>query len=208
MSTGAASTIATCSSSIAIGAISTSSTTCSTTAANGTPVWRVFDMNINGRRPDTWTSADAAGLAILPGLVRYDEVFGSGGDRARVSCDGSGDQRIRVSRVAQGGLDHRRAPHGRAAAAEGHPQHFRDSPPEVQKIFRAMKKYGLIVADNGTDMYVSGTYDTRWNNDVLNPAFRALTANDFEVVTLGYGRQSGRVEPALSMRLSWSLSRN
>jgi hypothetical protein len=48
-----------------------------------------------------------------------------------------------------------------------------------------MKKYGLIVADNGTDLYVSGTYDTRWDNGVLNPAFSALTANDFEVVQRG-----------------------
>ena len=58
--------------------------------------------------------------------------------------------------------------------------------PEVQRIFRAMQRYGLIVADNGSDMYISGTYDTRWNNGVLNPAFGALTANDFEVITLGY----------------------
>ena len=58
--------------------------------------------------------------------------------------------------------------------------------PDVQKIFRAMQRYGLIVADNGSDMYISGTYDTRWNNDVLNPAFRALTAADFEVISLGY----------------------
>jgi len=49
-----------------------------------------------------------------------------------------------------------------------------------------MSRPGLIVADNGSDMYVTGTFDTRWNNDVLNPAFRALTADDFEVVTLGY----------------------
>ena len=56
--------------------------------------------------------------------------------------------------------------------------------PEVQRIFRAMQRYGLIVADNGSDMYVSGTYDTRWNNDVLNPAFGALTAADFEVISL------------------------
>ena len=55
-------------------------------------------------------------------------------------------------------------------------------PPEVQKIFRAMQRYGLIVADNGSDMFVSGAFDPRWNNDVLNPAFRALTASDFEVV--------------------------
>jgi hypothetical protein len=57
--------------------------------------------------------------------------------------------------------------------------------PEIQRIFRAMKRHGLIVADNGSDLYVTGTYDTRWNNGVLNPAFRALTADDFEVVQLG-----------------------
>jgi hypothetical protein len=48
-----------------------------------------------------------------------------------------------------------------------------------------MKRYGLIVADNGSDMYISGTMDARWNNGVLNPAFSALTADDFEVVQLG-----------------------
>jgi hypothetical protein len=42
------------------------------------------------------------------------------------------------------------------------------------------------VADNGSDMYISGTYDTRWNNGILNPAFAALAASDFEVVQLGY----------------------
>jgi hypothetical protein len=56
----------------------------------------------------------------------------------------------------------------------------------MQKIFRAMQKYGLIVADNGSDMYITGTYDTRWNNDILNPAFGNLTASDFEVIQLGY----------------------
>jgi hypothetical protein len=58
--------------------------------------------------------------------------------------------------------------------------------PEVQRIFRAMQRHGLIVADNGSDMYISGTYDTRWNNGVLNPGFSALTASDFEVIELGY----------------------
>jgi hypothetical protein len=59
-------------------------------------------------------------------------------------------------------------------------------PAYIQKIFQAMKTYGLIVADNGSDMYIQGTYDTRWNNDVLNPAFGALRASDFEVVQLGW----------------------
>jgi hypothetical protein len=58
--------------------------------------------------------------------------------------------------------------------------------PEVQRIFQAMKTYGLIVADNGSDLYIQGAYDTRWNNDVLNPAFSALHASDFEVVQLGW----------------------
>jgi hypothetical protein len=48
----------------------------------------------------------------------------------------------------------------------------------------------LIVADNDSDMYITGTYDTRWNNDILNPAFRSLTASDFEVVQLGYNPPS------------------
>jgi hypothetical protein len=61
-------------------------------------------------------------------------------------------------------------------------------PAEIQKIFRAMKRYGLILADNGSDMYITGTMDARWNNDVLNPAFHSLRADDFEVVELGWGR--------------------
>jgi hypothetical protein len=60
------------------------------------------------------------------------------------------------------------------------------SDPNIQKILRAMQKYGLIVADNGSDMYITGTYDTRWDNGKLNPAFANVTAGDFEVVQLGY----------------------
>jgi hypothetical protein len=60
------------------------------------------------------------------------------------------------------------------------------SDPNIQKIFRAMQKYGLIVADNGSDMYITGTYDTRWDNGILNPAFGNLAASDFEVIQLGY----------------------
>jgi hypothetical protein len=59
-------------------------------------------------------------------------------------------------------------------------------PAYIQNIFRGMQSHGLIVADNGSDMYVSGTMDARWNNDELNPAFRGLTAGDFEVVRLGW----------------------
>ncbi len=56
----------------------------------------------------------------------------------------------------------------------------------IQNIFRAMQTHGLIVADNGSDTFISGAQDSRWNNDELNPAFRSLTAGDFEVVRLGW----------------------
>lgn len=59
-------------------------------------------------------------------------------------------------------------------------------PADIQNIFRAMQTHGLIVADNGSDLYVTGAMDSRWNNSELNPAFRNLTADDFEVIQLGY----------------------
>jgi hypothetical protein len=54
-----------------------------------------------------------------------------------------------------------------------------------------MQKHGLIVADNGTDMYITGTFDTRWDNSILNPAFSLLTAGDFDVIQLGWNPPSG-----------------
>jgi hypothetical protein len=151
-----------------------------------------FDMNTNNRRPDTWTSADAAGLAILPGLVRYDEVYDPNVTEIRHA--------FRITVRATNGYvypaSHRAGstsgalPMGarlRLKASVDVTQRTND--PNMQKIFRAMQKYGLIVADNGSDMYITGTYDTRWNNDILNPAFSNLTATDFEVVQLGYNPQ-------------------
>ena len=148
-----------------------------------------FDMNTNNRRPDTWTSADAAGLAILPGLVRYDEVYDTNVAEIRHA--------LRVTVRATNGYVYP-ASHRAGSTLGALPMGARlrlkanvdvtqrTSDPNVQKIFHAMQKYGLIVADNGSDMYVSGAYDTRWNNDILNPAFRNFTANDFEVIQLGY----------------------
>jgi hypothetical protein len=72
-------------------------------------------------------------------------------------------------------------------------------PSDVQKIFRAMKRYGLIVADNGSDMFISGTMDMRWNNSLLNPAFSSLTADDFEVVQLGW--RSNAPPPPTNVRI-------
>jgi hypothetical protein len=157
---------------------------------NGT-VWEAysgafFNMNTNNRRPNGWTSGDAAGLAILPGLVRYDEVYGL--DEIRHA--------FRFTTIPTADAYVYPASHEAGSTAGAPPMGMRlrlkasknisGFNPEMQKIFRAMKKYGLILADNGSDMYISGTYDTRWNNDTLNPAFGALKTSDFEVVQLGW----------------------
>ena len=145
-----------------------------------------FDLKTNDRRPEGWTSADAAGLAILPGLVRYDEVYGPGEIRhaLRFTVRHTNGYAYPASHLA-GLQDPGALPMGarlRLKAAKD----ISGFAPEIQKIFRAMKAFGLIVADNGTDMYVSGTWDVRWDNDVLNPAFDALTASDFEVIQIGW----------------------
>ena len=154
----------------------------------------VFNLATNDRRPDGWTSADAAGLAIFPGLVRYDEVFGAG----------EINHAFRITTRATNGFVWP-ASHAAGSNASAPPMGTRlrlkasrdisGFSPELQRIFRAMKRHGLIVADNGSDMYVSGTMDARWNNDVVNPAFRALTADDFEVLQLGWGRSTPPMAP-------------
>jgi hypothetical protein len=154
----------------------------------------IFDLSSNARRPEGWTSADAAGLAILPGLVRYDEVFGS----TEIT------HAFRVTTRATNGYvwpASHRAGSNTSAPPLGARLRLKASKnistfsPEVQRIFRAMKRHGLIVADNGSDMYISGTMDGRWNNDVLNPAFRALTADDFEVIQLGWQPSTAPAPP-------------
>jgi hypothetical protein len=144
-----------------------------------------FDLTRSDRRPEGWTSADAAGLAILPGLVRYDEVFGPDEIRhaLRVTVRATNGHVYPASHRA--GSTPGALPMGARLRlrADRDISSFR---PEIQKIFRAMKRHGLIVADNGSDLYVSGTYDARWDNGILNPAFRSLTASDFDVILLGY----------------------
>lgn len=145
----------------------------------------VFDLGTNARRPEGWTSADAAGLAILPGLLRWDEVHGAGEipHALRVTLRASNGHVWPASHSA--GSDPQAPPLGARLRLRAS---FDDSgfPPEIRKIFRAFKTYGLIVADNGSDLYVQGTMDARWDNDVLNPAFAALSGDDLELVELGW----------------------
>lgn len=166
------------------------SPSCSWRAGSGA----VFPLDSNLRRPDGWTSADAAGLAILPGLVRYDEAFGSQPIRHAFRFT------VRATNGYVFPASHR------AGATAGAPPmgtrlRLRASkdlsvyPAPVQKIFQAMKTYGLILADNGSDMYVQGTYDPRWDNDVLNPAFASLPVSDFEVVVRGWQPPGAPTDP-------------
>lgn len=150
-----------------------------------------FDLNTNARRPAGWTSADAAGLAIFPGLVRWDEVFGVSaeiGHALRVTVRATNGYVWPASHRA--GSTAGALPMGARlrlkSSVNGQDPVLRTSNAAMQKIFRAMQKHGLIVADNGSDLYVTGTFDTRWNNDVLNPAFALLSADDFEVIQLGW----------------------
>jgi len=145
----------------------------------------VFDLNSDNRRPDGWTSADAAGLAIFPGLVRYEEAFGT----TEIT------HAFRVTVRATNGYvwpaSHRAGSTAGALPMGGRlrlkaTKDLSGYTPEIQRIFRAMQRFGLIVADNGSDMYVTGMMDPRWDNNTLNPAFHSLTADDFEVVQLGW----------------------
>jgi hypothetical protein len=145
----------------------------------------VFNLSTNDRRPAGWTSADAAGLAIFPGLVKYEEAFGT--------TDITHAFRVTV-RATNGYVwpaSHRAGSTTGALPMGGRlrlkaSKDLSGYPPEIQRIFRAMQRYGLIVADNGSDMYVTGMMDPRWDNNTLNPAFSSLTADDFDVIQLGW----------------------
>lgn len=141
----------------------------------------VFDLDSNDLRPDTFTSADAAGLPILPGLVRYDEVAAGEIDHAiRFTVEETRDEYVWPARHQAGVPSDELPPMGlwlRLKAdfdTSGYPE-------ELQVILRAMQKHGLILTDNGSSMFVSGVPDDRWDNDGL-ALMREITADDFEAV--------------------------
>ena len=146
-----------------------------------------FNLATNQRRTDGWTSADAAGLAIFPGLVRHDEVAAAGPIRHafRVTLRATNGSVWPASHVAGSTVG---APPMGARLRLKATRDISGYPADIRKIFQAMKTYGVMVADNGTDMYISGSMDPLWDNDVLNPAFHSLTADDFEVIQLGWGQ--------------------
>jgi hypothetical protein len=145
----------------------------------------IWDLTKNQVRPARWTSADAAGLAILPGLVRYDEVV------EKKSIEHALRFTLRKTRQAY-------VPPASHWASEHHDD---DLPPmgmrvrlkvdydlsgfgeEAMVILLALKKYGMFLADNGSDLFISGAHHPRWNADALRQLKR-VTAKDLEVVEM------------------------
>jgi hypothetical protein len=144
----------------------------------------IFDLTSNARRPDGWTSADAAGLAIFPGLVRADEVF----DKSEITHALRFTVRATQGYVFPASHD---ATHGaggdlrpplglRVRLKSGVDLSAMSAPARV--VLTAMKKYGLILADNGSDWYVTGAPDPRWDDGRMHDDFAMITGDDFEVV--------------------------
>ena len=158
----------------------------------------VFDLNSDALRPSTWTSADAAGLPILPGLVRYDEVASGAITHAlRFTVLETRDTFVWPARHQASHLTGSQyPPMGERFRLKNNFDISSFSPP-VQVILQALKTYGMILADNGSPWYISGAPDERWNNDVLHELHQ-VPGSEFEAVdvsSLMSDPNSGRVGP-------------
>lgn len=143
----------------------------------------IFDLRSNALRPDGWTSADAAGLPILPGLVRYEEVAaGEIAHALRFTASRTRKAHVWPARHdASSQTDPGLPPMGQRFRLRADFDLSGFSPP-VQVILRAMQRYGLILADNGSNWYISGAPDSRWDDDMLVGELRRVRGSDFEAV--------------------------
>ena len=142
----------------------------------------VYDLASNRLRPAGWTSADAAGLPILPGLARYDEVARGGIDHAlRFTAPRTRDTFVYPARhAASSSSDPALPPMGlrvrlkRSVSLAGYG-------PQARRVLIALKRYGMILADNGSPWYITGAPNTGWDDDDLHGLGR-IRGSDFEVV--------------------------
>jgi hypothetical protein len=147
----------------------------------------IWDLSQNQQRPLGWTSADAAGLPILPGLLRYDEVYSAGevNHAIRITMDTVRSAYILPASHSdgQGGTNPNTPPMGlrMRLKADFDISGFN---PINQKILRALKKYGVVIADTGSDMYLSGQHHDNWDDAVLHE-LQNVTAADFEALYTG-----------------------
>jgi len=144
----------------------------------------IFDLSSNALRPAGWTSADAAGLPILAGLVRYDEVASGAITHAlRFTVSRTRRAYLHPARHwASSDVSPLRPPMGMRVRLKASFDISSD-PASARVILTALKKYGMLVADNGSDWYVSGVADARWNDNELN-TLKQLRGSDFEVVRM------------------------
>ena len=142
----------------------------------------VYDLNSHALRPDGWTSADAAGLPILPGLVRYEEIAG-GEIRHAIRFTAPETQAAHIWPARHDASD---------LAGENYPPmglrlrlrsdfDITGFSPAIQVILQGLKTYGMILADNGSPWFISGVPDENWNNEMLHE-LDVVTGADFEVV--------------------------
>lgn len=155
-----------------------------------------YDLSSNALRPDGWTSADAAGLPIFPGLVTYDEVASGEITHAiRFTVDQSQDEHVWPARHDASNLSGNQYPPmgQRFRLKAGYD--ISGYPPQVRVILTAMKRYGLVVADNGSSWTISGAPDERWDNGMLHE-WDDIPGSAFEAVdgsSLMVDPNSGRV---------------
>ena len=142
----------------------------------------IFDLRSNALRPETWTSGDAAGLPIMPGLVTYDEVL-SGEIKHAIRFTVPQTRRAYVwpARHYASSLTGTQYPRMGERFRLKASFNITGFPAEVQVILRAMKKYGIMLADNGSAWFISGKPDPRWNNDNLHTLGQLLGSN-FEAI--------------------------
>jgi hypothetical protein len=141
-----------------------------------------WSLKSNRMRPAGWTSADAAGLPIFPGLARYDEVARGSIDHAlRFTAPRTRNAYVYPARHRAGDGDDADLPPMGLRVRLKSSVDISEFPPQARVVLTALKRYGMLLADNGSPWYVSGAPDRRWDNDDLH-SFSRLSGSDFEVV--------------------------
>jgi hypothetical protein len=144
----------------------------------------VYDLNSNALRPEGWTSADAAGLPIFPGLARYEEVA-AGEIRHALRFTAPTTRKAYVwpaRHFASSKTNTSLPPMGQRFRLKKNAVDIATFSPQVQVILRALEKYGMILADNGSPWYISGAPHAGWDNDQLVSELRRLKGSHFEAV--------------------------
>jgi hypothetical protein len=144
-----------------------------------------WDLRSNALRPAGWTSADAAGLPILPGLARYDDVSDGSIDHAlRFTVEKSRRAYVFPARHFASSLNDRNLPPMGLRLRLRRSFDVSRFPPQARMVLVALQRYGMLVADNGSDWFVSGAPSSSWDDDDLHSLSR-VRGKDFEVVDTG-----------------------